>query len=138
MAMSRAALWSASTTRRRAALIALAAALAATASTATAQATVIAGASASVGIQPTVTAGVSANGVLAGNVIQIPVTAVTPIQVCNNNVAAGVIAVAVDALTSQLCAAGDSGVVNGDVDFDLFGDGGAGSTRQLLKQFRAW
>jgi hypothetical protein len=36
-------------------------------------------------------------------VVQIPITAVAPIQVCNNNVAAGLIGVAVDALTEPGC-----------------------------------
>jgi hypothetical protein len=36
-------------------------------------------------------------------IVQIPITAVTPIQVCNNNVAAGLIAVAVDALNDDGC-----------------------------------
>jgi hypothetical protein len=48
----------------------------------------------------------------AGKVPQITVTA--PIQACNNNVAAGLIAVAVDALTQQSCVQGDTGVVNED------------------------
>jgi hypothetical protein len=39
------------------------------------------------------------------NVVQIPITAVVPIQTCNNNVAVGVIGVAVDALTQPGCTA---------------------------------
>lgn len=36
------------------------------------------------------------DGVLSGNVVQIPITIGTPIQVCNNNVAAGLVTVVVD------------------------------------------
>jgi hypothetical protein len=53
--------------------------------------------------QPLVTAQVSLSGVLTGNVVQIPLTAIVPIQVCNNNVTAGVIAVSVDALGVKVC-----------------------------------
>jgi hypothetical protein len=43
------------------------------------------------------------SGVLGGNVVQIPVTSTTPIQVCNNNVAAGLVAVGGDD-TQTSCA----------------------------------
>jgi hypothetical protein len=42
-------------------------------------------------------------GVLSGNVIQIPVTFVIPVQACDNNVAAGLVAVAVDASHAGFC-----------------------------------
>ena len=45
----------------------------------------------------------SGSGILAGNVVQIPVTAIVPIQVCNNNVAAGLIAVSIDVLGAKAC-----------------------------------
>jgi hypothetical protein len=44
----------------------------------------------------------------AGNVVQVPITAIVPIQACNNNAAAGVIAVAVDALKDE-CVQPDPG-----------------------------
>lgn len=50
------------------------------------------------------------DGILAGNVIQIPITALVPIQICNNNVAAGVVAVAVDVLVTGTCSMNDEGV----------------------------
>ena len=50
-----------------------------------------------------------ADVVLTGNVVSVPITVVSPVQVCNNNVAAGVIAVAVDALTLKVCGTRDPG-----------------------------
>lgn len=52
----------------------------------------------------TVQAGVSVGGVSAGGVIQLPITTTSPIQVCSNNVAAGLIAVQVNAFTGSGCA----------------------------------
>ena len=51
------------------------------------------------------TFGISAagGGVQTGNVVQIPITSVVPIQSCNNNVVVGLIAVAVDASTTDGC-----------------------------------
>ena len=45
----------------------------------------------------------SSNGVMTGNVVQVPVTNNAPIQLCNNNVAAGVIGVPADALNRTPC-----------------------------------
>lgn len=45
-------------------------------------------------------------GVLAGNVVRLPITSVGPIQLCNNNLT-GLVAVHVDALGS--CSAGAPG-----------------------------
>jgi hypothetical protein len=61
--------------------------------------------------------GASVGGVVTGNVVQLPVTAVVPIQVCSNNVAAGLAAVAVNALSGQGCAHEDVGVINADIEF---------------------
>ena len=43
------------------------------------------------------------NGVMTGNNVQIPITSVAPIQLCNNNVAAGVIAVPLGAASNTAC-----------------------------------
>ena len=82
---------SSATTRRRwsAALVATAAALIATAPVAHAE--------------PIAQVGVSGSGIIGGNVVQIPVTAIVLIQVCNNNIVAGLIAVSVDVLGVSAC-----------------------------------
>jgi hypothetical protein len=67
--------------------------------------------------ETTVKVGASVGGVVTGNIIQLPITAVVPIQVCNNNVAAGLIAVSVNALSGQGCSNGDVGVINADIEF---------------------
>ena len=53
--------------------------------------------------ETTVQVGISGIGVTAGAVVQIPVTAIVPIQTCNNNLAIGLIAVTVDAYTGSTC-----------------------------------
>lgn len=45
---------------------------------------------------------VAGGGVQTGNAVQIPITSVVPIQSCNN-VAVGLIAVTVDASTTDAC-----------------------------------
>jgi hypothetical protein len=45
----------------------------------------------------------SGNGVATGNVVQLPIQNVPPIQVCNNNVATGLIAVSGDAQGGKAC-----------------------------------
>jgi hypothetical protein len=51
----------------------------------------------------TATAPAANVGALSGNVIQIPGTVVIPVQVCDNNVATGIVAVAVGALHAGFC-----------------------------------
>lgn len=70
--------------------------------------------------QTTVKVGASVGGVVTGNVVQLPITAVVPIQVCSNNVAAGV-AVAVNVLSGNGCAQEGVGVINADGGIHLTG-----------------
>jgi hypothetical protein len=51
----------------------------------------------------TVATQLSGVGFQTGNNVSIPITAIVPIQSCNNNVALGVIAVSVDATTGSGC-----------------------------------
>jgi hypothetical protein len=61
------------------------------------------GATPSASAQTTVQVGVSGIGVLAGAGVQLPVTAIVPIQTCNNNVAAGLIGVVVGVSSGSAC-----------------------------------
>lgn len=45
----------------------------------------------------------SGTGVMTGNVVQVPINPTAPIQLCNNNVAVGLIAVPAGALNSTPC-----------------------------------
>ena len=51
----------------------------------------------------TVGISVAGVGVQTSNVVRIPITSVVPIQSCNNNIAVGLIAVAIDASTTDGC-----------------------------------
>jgi len=64
--------------------------------------------------QVTVSGVVAGNGVLAGNVIQIPVTAVVAVQVCNNAIAVGLIAIPANVLGSARGCASQDPAVLGD------------------------
>ena len=61
--------------------------------------------------QVTTTGVVVGGGVLVGNVVQIPVTAVVGVQVCNNAISIGLIGIPANVLGSAACGSADPAVL---------------------------